>query len=172
MQKIIILSGNPGSGKTTIAKRLEEDGITRLSIDDFYQNSDRDSNINEWFRDEVFLDQSYKTFKTEILHQIENGSDIIIETSGVGKRWMEMFAELKKEHPKNLITIYLQIPKEESLKRVADRNQTDHPIKMDEERVNIFFEKSESILHDYDHVIDANRSIDQIYEEIKSLIEE
>jgi thymidylate kinase len=71
-----------------------------------------------------------------------------------------------------IITIYLETSQETSAKRVRDRNETDYPIKMTEERLDAFFKLAKDAPREYQHVIDADRPLDEVFDEILSLIKD
>jgi thymidylate kinase len=172
MYNLIIIGGKPGSGKTTLLKQFERLNIASLGIDEMYLKAPRDPNIQNWFEDQVFLDTAYTLFKEAILQAMHHNKPIAIETTGTGKRWADLFAELRVKFADQIITIYLETSQETSTKRVRDRNETDYPIKMTEERLDTFFKLAKDAPREYQQVIDADRPLDEVFDEILSLIKD
>lgn len=172
MYNLVIIGGNPGSGKTTISKLLELQNFVSLGIDEMYLKAPRDPNIQNWFEDKIFLDAAYALFRDSILQAINNNKRIVIETTGTGKRWADLFAELRIKFADQIITIYLETSQETSAKRVRDRNKTDYPIKMTEERLDAFFKLAKDAPREYQYVINADRPLNETFDEILTLLKE
>jgi len=170
MYNLIILGGNPGSGKKTISKSLEQHGFTSLAIDDFYQKTQRNPEIKNWFEDKEFLDSAYASFREHILKALEQNKRLVIETTGVGNRWDELLTELESQYPDEIMKIYLETSKEVSAKRILARNETDYPIKMSEERLDAFLKLGKDTSRAYDHVIDANGTAEDIVQKILEFV--
>ena len=170
MRDLIILGGNPGSGKTTISRLLEQYGFEHLSIDDFYQQTPRTPEIKNWFEDQTFLDQAYASFRKEIFDALDQDQHLVIETTGVGNRWKELVGELESKYKDRLIKIYLDTSRETSTQRIAARNETDYPIKMSEERLDAFFQLGKDTSSGYSHVIDANGAAEDLVQKILELV--
>ena len=171
MHQLIILAGHPGSGKTSIADALASRGFVRLSIDDFYQTTPRDTTVGDWYRDEPFLDAAYAAFEAAITNRLERGERIVVETSGVGKRWRKLLADLVSKYADRLTMIYLKISRETSEARIRERNATDYPIKItDEAWLRDFFDRGEGLSAEYEHVIDAERPLEEVITEVEAII--
>lgn len=170
MHNLVILGGNPGSGKSTISKLLEKQNFVHLEIDAFYQRAPRTPGIENWFEDQAFLDAAYAEFKKEILKNIAQGNKIVIETAGFGIRWKALFAELESIASDKIVTIYLDTSRETSLERINARNKTDHPIKMTEERLDNFLMLGKDTKNVFQHVVDANGSIDEVFEAVLGVV--
>jgi len=170
MQDLIILGGNPGSGKTTISHLLEAYGFERLSIDDFYQQTPRSPEIKNWFEDQTFLDQAYASFRKEIFDALDQDQHLVIETTGVGNRWKELLSEFESKYHDRLIKIYLDTSRETSGQRIQARNETDYPIKMSEERLDAFFQLGKDTSSEYDQVIDANGATEDTLQAVLAFV--
>jgi thymidylate kinase len=171
MRNLIIIGGNPGSGKTAVSNFLVNRGLVKLGIDDFYQRTPRDPHIKNWFEDKAFLDLAYSHFKTEILLNLNQNKKIVIETTGVGNRWKELLAELESKFTEQIVTIYLNTTRETSKERIRERNKTEYPIKMPDERLDAFFALAKDAASGYQHVIDANGPLTDVFDQIVPLIE-
>jgi predicted kinase len=92
MSKLIIMSGIPGSGKTTLAKRLcEEYGAVRVSRDDI-----RMSMLTEDMRYFDVEKSVYKRFIYEIRRNLDDGKTVIADathntTKSIGKVFDEFY---------------------------------------------------------------------------------
>ncbi len=170
MYNLIIIGGNPGSGKTTISVLLEQQGFVRLGIDDMYQQAPRDPQIEHWFEDRAFLDAAYALFREHILKALQDKKRIVIETTGVSKRWTDLFAELQATFRNQIITIYLETSLETSAQRIEERNKTTYPFKMTKERLDAFFTLGKETSNAYQHVIDANRPLNEVFSEVMTLL--
>lgn len=170
MPNLIIIGGHPGSGKTAISKSLEERGFVRLEIDQFYQQTPRNSEIQNWFDDSQFLDLAYESLKREALKNLSQGKKVVIETTGVGNRWKDLLKELESTFQDQLLTIYLQTSRETSVKRVQERNSTDYPIKMTDEELDKFFRLGKDTSSGYQQVIDADRPLAYVFASVISLV--
>lgn len=142
----------------------------RLGIDDMYLQAPRDPHIENWFEDRAFLDTAYALLRADILRALHENKRIAIETTGVSKRWTDLLTELKAKFGDQIITIYLETSSEISAKRIHDRNKTDYPIKMTEEKLDVFFKLGKDTSGAYQHVIDANRPLTETFSEIMSLL--
>jgi adenylate kinase family enzyme len=164
--RLVILGGNPGSGKTHISTELEKHGFTCLAIDDFYQRAPRTPGIERWYEDKAFLDHAYAAFREAISDGIGAGKSIAIETTGVGNRWKSLLAELESIFKDQIVKIYLETTRETASQRIQARNETDYPIKMTEERLDTFFKLGQDTSSGYDHVVNANRSPDEVLKDV------
>jgi predicted kinase len=92
MSKLIIMSGIPGSGKTTLAKRLcEEYGSVRVSRDDIRMSILKDS--MRYFDVEKSV---YKRFISEIRKNLDDGKTVIADAThntvkSIGKVFNEFY---------------------------------------------------------------------------------
>lgn len=173
MYDLVIIGGNPGAGKSTVAARLEARGFFRLSIDDFYQKTPRDPLIERWFEDRVFLDAAYAAFKEGVARHLVRGQRVVLETTGVGNRWKAMLAELALEFPERIVTIYLEVSRQASVERIGRRNETDYPIKMSEEELNRFFKLAEDgeAKKAYRCVVNADRPLEEVLGDVVALVD-
>jgi predicted kinase len=169
MHRFIILAGTPGSGKTTIAKHLEQEGFVRLAIDEFYKNAQRDPHIMNWQEDREYVLSAYTEFERAIMEHLERGENVVVETSGLGERWRTLFEKLKSIYPK-LASIYLKTSRQTALGRIAERNANDPTFKMTEEDVDRFFTIEKDIPKMYQHVIDADRPSEDVIREVREFI--
>lgn len=126
--KVVILSGYPGSGKSTITNVLKENNYKVLSMDDNIKN--------------------YKELLDKTIKMIEynNNQNIVLDGTFLKQEQIDMFSFIDDIQGYDLITIYIDIPIKfayfNNIKRCLDRrnNRTVIPI-----RVYQAMEKSKNI---------------------------
>ena len=111
---LIIMVGIPGSGKTTISKILESNGIAKISTDDlknFYNN--KEYKINELF------ELQYK-----IIERLMNLNKSVVADSNSDKEiYRNKLKKLANKHNYETITIYCYADKETIYKRMEQRKK-------------------------------------------------
>tara|TARA_B100001063_G_scaffold242656_4_gene271758 strand:- start:2175 stop:2777 length:603 start_codon:yes stop_codon:yes gene_type:complete len=126
--KVVILSGYPGSGKSTITNVLKENNYKVLSMDDNIKN--------------------YKELLDKTIKMIEynNDQNIVLDGTFLKQEQIDIFSFINDIQGYDLITIYIDIPIKfayfNNIKRCLDRrnNRTVIPI-----RVYQAMEKSKNI---------------------------
>lgn len=112
MTKIIILRGNSGSGKTTVARSLQKKiGHGTLLIS---QDMIR--------REMLYVNDGIETKALPLLIELvkygkENCDVVILEGILKAEWYRELFEEIKKEFGQEIYAYYYEIPFEETLKR-------------------------------------------------------
>lgn len=163
---LIILSGIPGSGKSTIAKKLEKSGFKHFFIDEFYKKLS-DTTALEWGRE--FEIEGYKLFRKALYEELEQKNNLVIETTGASDKWIEIFGELKERTDIQLIDILLDINLEEAIRRIDDRNRTEHPHKVPIDKLEGWMKRVNEV-RNYQYTLDVNRETEQVLEKITKLI--
>lgn len=90
--KIVLLSGYPGSGKSTITSKLKEQGYKVLSLDDKIKN------YNELVK------------KTQYYMKRKGSKNIVLDGTFLKQEQLDMFNWVNNEKNHDLITIYIDIP--------------------------------------------------------------
>lgn len=90
--KIVLLSGYPGSGKSTITGKLKENGYKVLSLDDKIKN------YNELVK------------KTHYYMKRKGSKNIVLDGTFLKQEQLDMFEWVNGEKNHDLITIYIDIP--------------------------------------------------------------
>ena len=90
--KIVLLSGYPGSGKSTITSKLKEQGYKVLSLDN------KISNYNELVK------------KTQYYMKRKGSKNIVLDGTFLKQEQLDMFNWVNNEKNHDLITIYIDIP--------------------------------------------------------------
>lgn len=116
MAKLIILRGNSGSGKTTIAKKIQKNfGHGTLLIS---QDVVR--------REMLYVKDGDKPKVEKLLLQIalygKNNCNIVILEGILNSKWYrDLFEKLQGEFKENIFAYYFDIPFEETVKRHKQR---------------------------------------------------
>lgn len=90
--KIVLLSGYPGSGKSTITSKMKEQGYKVLSLDDKIKN------YNELVK------------KTQYHMKRKGSKNIVLDGTFLKQEQLDMFNWVNNEKNHDLITIYIDIP--------------------------------------------------------------
>ena len=90
--KIVLLSGYPGSGKSTITSKMKEQGYKVLSLDDKIKN------YNELVK------------KTQYYMKRKGSKNIVLDGTFLKQEQLDMFNWVNNEKNHDLITIYIDIP--------------------------------------------------------------
>ena len=116
MTKLIILRGNSGSGKTTIAKELQRKfgHGTMLISQDVVR------------REMLYVKDGYKAKAEELLLNLalygKNNCDIVILEGIFNSKWYKnLFENLREEFKENIFAYYFNISFEETLRRHKQR---------------------------------------------------
>lgn len=112
MSKLIILRGNSGSGKTTIAKALQK----RLGNNTLLISQDVVR------REMLYVKDGEKPKVEELIFQIamycKNNCEFVIMEGIFNSKWYSnLFKKLSNEFQDNIFAFYFDIPFEETLKR-------------------------------------------------------
>lgn len=118
MQKLFMLIGLPGSGKSTIAKDLSlEENAVIFSSDDLRK---------ELYGDEACQEDSANVF--EILHKriyeaIESGNNIIYDATNISSKRRKAFLQTLNKYFIDKIAVFIATPYDECLRRNLIRNR-------------------------------------------------
>ena len=113
MSKLILLRGNSGSGKTTVAKKLQEKfGSNTMLIS---HDMIRKQILHVWSREGV---EKSQPLMIELLKYGKRNSEItIMEGILPAKDYAQLFATAVAEYGDNIYSYYWDIPFEETLHR-------------------------------------------------------
>jgi len=127
---ILAFAGVPGSGKTTIAKKLEEKyGAVRIGRTDIF-NAVEELKLNK----EDFESRDYQDFIFFLLEKFISYNTLIILDKCIERNYKKLYEFCKQRKLKKFI-VNLEIDKEEALKRIFVREN------VDEEQYKFLMEK-------------------------------
>ena len=124
MSKVIMMCGVCGSGKTTYAKKKEQEGYIRLSIDEemwkLYGRKGIDYPEEEY---EKLSEQVEAALQKKLLSLIQQGKDVVIDFSFWSKENRNFYKELIRKAGAETELVYMKASKELLQKRLYKRNQ-------------------------------------------------
>ncbi|HEX4291796.1 MAG TPA: ATP-binding protein [Trebonia sp.] len=117
MARVIFMCGPAGSGKSTVARQYEQQGMTRLSFDQ-----------EAWSRgittmplpDDVHRDIE-ATLRARLTDLVRTGSDVVLDFSFWSRRMRDDYRELLRPLGVAPETVYLATDRATVLKRISDR---------------------------------------------------
>jgi predicted kinase len=120
--RVIFMCGPAGSGKSTVARRLEEGGMARLSFDqEAWRRSIRSMPLPTDLHQEIEAE-----LRTRLSRLVTTGVDVVLDFSFWSRREREKWRSLVRSLGVEPETIYLDTPRATVLERVAAR-RTDQP---------------------------------------------
>lgn len=135
---LIIMCGLPGSGKSTIAKKIsEKTGIRIFCMDDIREKV---------FHDVYNQDNGWVVFKILLKHvrrELKKGNSVIIDCTSVTKRDRKRYLDEFKGLYKNSCCIFLNTSLDECKARNKKRDKT-----IPEERIDHFNDKLQTPSYD------------------------
>ena len=117
MARVLFMCGPSGAGKTTYARRLEAEGVVRLSFDvEMWRRGFTQVPLPPHLREEVEAD-----LRTRLLELVAQGRDVVLDFSFWSRRMRDDYRRLLE--PAGVVpeTIYLATDRETVLARMRDR---------------------------------------------------
>tara|TARA_Y100000310_G_C20692901_1_gene823525 strand:+ start:3484 stop:3984 length:501 start_codon:yes stop_codon:yes gene_type:complete len=161
---VLVIMGNVGSGKTTVAKELSKEGFTYLGIDMFYPK-EREA---EWYKDRKFLSDTYGLLFAEAEQQIKAGKNIVLESTGAPQEFRKGLKKLEEIPRARLVRFFLNVPIMICKKILQLRKSTSRenvPLKW----VSYVAKRLREIDIKYDFKLDGKRPTKEIVKEILEL---
>lgn len=121
MSRVIFMCGPAGSGKTTYARRLEDQGMTRLSFDgEMWRRGLTSVPLSPETRADIEVD-----LRARLLQFVGDGVDVVLDFSFWSRQMRDEWRHLLE--PAGVVpeTIYLATERSTVLQRVRDR-EGDH----------------------------------------------
>jgi deoxyadenosine/deoxycytidine kinase len=118
MAKLIILRGPSGSGKSSVAKKLQDmlGAKTALVEQDYFRRFIlREKDTEDGIRTDLI--------STVAKFILSKGYNVILEGIFYSKRYSGMFQEILEAHPRGNHCYYFDVSLEETLKRHAAKNE-------------------------------------------------
>lgn len=168
MNKVIYLTGIPGSGKTTVAGDLKKEDFQYIGIDDFYKSVKRVDKSVEWFRDLEYMAKVYEEYESSIFNNLKN-SNLVLESSGIGDSFQKITNKLESRNI-NFKIVYLKIDPEVARNRVKTRNESDYEIKLSAEDMDFYTSQIHKIEEFYDFKVDAILPSELIVEQVLDFV--
>jgi len=130
--RLIILCGLPGSGKTTFAKRLENDmPIVRLCPDEWMT----DLGLDLW--DSAARERLEARLTVLALNLLKLGQDVVLEYGFWGRAERDQKRAEARSIGANIDLYYFHLPLEELWQRLMLRNQNGEPGTVSISRANL-----------------------------------
>jgi len=117
VSRVIFMCGPAGSGKSTYARRLEDEGMVRLSFDEeMWRRGITDVPLPPELRDEIEAG-----LRSQLLELVAAGTDIVLDFSFWSRRMRDDYRALLA--PTGVVpeTVYLATARETVLARVRAR---------------------------------------------------
>ncbi len=154
--KVYLLCGLGGSGKSTYAQKLTDDGLEKFSLDEYvYSKFGREiANLPE----DVYLEH-YRKAKIELDNKIANrirkGQSIVVDYGFWRRSSREFYKKLVEDSGGEWKLVYLKASPEVLLKRLKERNKrTDaNAFPVTEEKLREYIERFEEPKNEGEEVI-------------------
>jgi predicted kinase len=112
------MCGPAGSGKTTVARTLEAEGLVRLSFDDeAWRRGVTTMPLPDDVRREI-----EQGLKTRLVDLVSEGRDVVLDFSFWSRRMRDEYRMLLRPLSVEPVTLYLDTPREIALARVNARS--------------------------------------------------
>jgi adenylate kinase family enzyme len=157
MAKIIILRGNSGSGKSTVALAIQEQLAPHpvlIEHDHFRRKILKEHEGPGIINDELI-------FRT-VQFALENNRDVIIEGIMWIARYKKLFDRILEIHPSDNYFYYFDIPFEETLRRHATKKDVD----FGENEMRLWFKENNESGYPGEVIIPAANSFDDTVSQI------
>jgi adenylate kinase family enzyme len=160
MSKLVILRGNSGSGKSTIAKALFEQAKepTALIEQDHYRFTFKPAGGT------LNSKTIHKMIKANVLIALSENYDVILEGIFNVKSWKVIFDEIFEIHPKNNFIFYFDISFEETIKRHRTKPNKDE---WSEKDMKDWYNSKDFMNYDFEYVIEEKSTKNETIKKIK-----
>jgi len=139
-----LLTGLPGSGKSTYAKALELRGVVRLSVDDqmtaLHGRFGKDYPEDEYF---TRLAPVVAEMRLQLIQRLEAGYSVVFDHALRRRTDRDEYKRLVTECGGQWRLIHFQVSREELLRRLAERNSDPRYWLISAETLTLIAEASE-----------------------------
>jgi adenylate kinase family enzyme len=162
MSKLVILRGNSGSGKSTVAKALFEQAKRPAALigQDQYRFNLKPAGGT------LGSKTMQKMVKASVLAALEDGYDVILEGIFKVKTWKVIFDGIFKEHPKDNYIFYFDISFEETIHRHRTKPNKNE---WSEENMKSWFKVKDFLGYDSEYAIDEKSSKNETINKVKEI---
>jgi adenylate kinase family enzyme len=160
MSKLIILRGNSGSGKSTVAKALFEQ-VTKPAVlieQDYYRFIFKPAGGT------LNSKTIHKMIKANVLAALKDNYDLILEGIFNVKSWKVIFDEIFEIHPKDNFIFYFDISFGETIKRHRTKPNKDEWSEAD---MKDWYNPRDFMGYEFEYVIEEKSSKNEIIKKIK-----
>ena len=157
MTKLIIIRGNSGSGKSSVARAIQEQVAPYPMLIE-----------HDYIRRKVLKEkEGPDAINAELLFRMiefgfENGRDVILEGILRLDKYGSLFERLIKIHPENNYFYYFDIPFEETLARHNTKDNAD----FGEDEMRRWYKEGEETGHENEVIITQDGSFDETVNQI------
>jgi adenylate kinase family enzyme len=162
MPKLIILRGNSGSGKSTVAKALFEQATkpTVLVEQDHYRFIFKPAGGT------LNSKSIHKMIKANVLTALEDDYDVILEGIFTVKSWKVIFDEIFEEHPDQNFIFCFDISFDETIKRHRTKPNKNEWSEAD---MKDWYNPNDVMGYEFEHIINEKSSKDETINKIKKV---
>jgi predicted kinase len=140
MSRVIFMCGPAGSGKSTIARQFEAEGMGRLSIDgEAWRLGHRSMPLPESDREQIESE-----LRRRLVELVAAGTDVVLDLSFWSRRMRDDYRALVRSAGAEPETVYLATPRDVALGRVRERRQAHaDDFQLTEEEAATYFDQFE-----------------------------
>lgn len=148
-----LLVGFPYSGKTTLAKGLEKKlGFARINIDELKWKRGFKEVGDDEVPDKVW-EEIFKEADELIIRYLKEGKNLANEYAWITKAWRERARKVAKMAGFETKVIYLDIPKEEIIKRWSENQESKRRFHWPEDEFRSYINDFEKLTEDEDFIV-------------------
>jgi len=123
---VYLLTGLPGTGKSTYARTLEFRGVVRLSVDDVVRRDHGRAGVDYPMADHLGrVAEALDEVRAELVRLTTGGHSVVLD-HGLGRRGeRDAYKRLVEDHGGRWRLLAFRVPRDELLRRLAGRGAGD-----------------------------------------------